>query len=147
MTQFRPLTPGNKRIVLMGCGGVGASVARQLADQGHAVHVLDLDTRSFDHLPQGHISDEHIVPLVADGTFEDGLTRAGIGDADVFIAVAGRDVVNILAAQLARHLFAVPLTICRVDDPARQQMYNDLGLVAVSATSLVTDMVVNAATR
>ena len=146
MTQPRRLSPGTKDIVIVGCGGVGAAVAARLAELGHLIHILDVDTRAFDHLPENRVADGHITPLAGNGTFETDLTRAGISEADALVALTGQDSTNALSAQLAAQVFAVESAICRIDDPARQQTYNDLGLTAISATVLLADSIVDSIT-
>ena len=135
---------GSKHVAIMGCGRTGASIATALAEGGHTVEVLDLDSAAFDLLPPGMIANGHIVPIVGDGTLGADLRKASTQDADIFIAASGRDTYNALAAQLAKHIFQVPKVVCRLNDPARREMYGQLGLIAISATQLVTDMVVEA---
>ncbi len=76
--------------------------------------------------------------------FEKDLRKAMIQDADVFIAVSRRDASNAMAAQMAKHVFRVSTVICRINDPTRKEMYSQLGLVTISATRMVTDMVLDA---
>ena len=133
-----------KLVVIMGAGRVGLSVAVSLSDEGHTVHLLDLSEDAFELVPQGKVEDGQIVPMVGDGTIERDLRRAMTQDADVFIAVSRRDVGNAIAAQMAKHIFRVPISICRINDPTRKEMYSRLGLVTISATRMVTDMVLDA---
>ena len=92
------------------------------------------------------VEDGHIVPLVGDGTFEEDLRKASIQDAQVFMALSDSETRNALAAQIARHVFQVPTSICRIDDPSKERVYNGLGILAVSAITLMTKEVVGAAT-
>ena len=129
----------------MGCDGLGISVATALTEHGHTVHILDPHAEAFDRLPPGEIEHGRIVPIVGDGTLQEDLVRASIQDAHVFMALSDIDTRNVLAAQMARHLYQVPTVICRIDDPTIQQMYNNLGIVALSSTTPVTQMAVRAA--
>ena len=133
-------------MVIMGCGGLGATVATSLTDQGHVLHILDVTADAFDRLPVGLIEAEQIVPLVGDGTSERDLMKASIQDSTVFMALSGSDTQNALAAQIAKQVFQVQTVICRIDDPSKEEVYNDLGIVAVSAIKLVREVVVGAAT-
>ena len=108
------------------------------------MHILDPRVEAFDRLPPGAIADGQIVPIAGNGTLQQDLLRASLQDADVFIALTGVDTRNALASQMAKHLYQVPTVICRVDDPTIQSMYNDLGIVAISATTFVSDLVVKA---
>ena len=128
----------------MGCGGLGASVAVSFFEQGHTVYVLDLSEEAFVRLPRGAIIDRQIVPIVGNGTVRQDLSRASLQDAGVFVALTGMDTRNALASQMAKHLYRVPTVICRIDDPAMQNMYNNLGIIAISATILATDLVIKA---
>ena len=133
-----------KLVVIMGAGRVGVSAAASLSDEGHIVHLLDLSEDALELLPRGKVEDGQIVPMVADGTLEKDLRKAATQDADIFIAVSGRDASNAMAAQMAKHVFRVSTVICRINDPARKEMYSQLGLVTISATKMVTDMVLDA---
>ena len=133
-----------KLVVIMGAGRVGVTVAVSLSDEGHTVHLMDLSEDAFDLVPQGKVEDGQIVPMVGDGTLEKDLRSAMTQDADIFIAVSGGDASNAMAAQMAKHVFRVSTVICRINDPTRKEMYSQLGLVTISATRMVTDMVLDA---
>jgi trk system potassium uptake protein TrkA len=117
-------------IVIMGCGRVGAQLAGMLDEDGHKVIVMDSDTYSFRRLPASFKG----TPLVGDGTDEDYLKKAGIEEADAFIAVTQGDNRNVMAAQIAKHMYNVPRVICRIYDPLREEMYQTLGLETISPT-------------
>ena len=136
---------GSKHVVIMGCGRIGASVATVLAERGHTLHILDIDLSAFSPLPTGMIGDGRILPILGDGTLEVDLRMAATQDADMFIAASGKDALNALAGQIARHILQVPTVICRINEPTRKEMYSRLGLITISATSLVTEMVLEAA--
>lgn len=118
------------KIVIMGCGRVGAQLAGMLDEDGHEVTVVDSDTYSFRRLPASFKG----TPLVGDGTDEDYLKKAGIEEADAFIAVTQGDNRNVMAAQIAKHMYNVPRVICRIYDPLREEMYQTLGLETISPT-------------
>ena len=63
----------------------------------------------------------------------------------MFMALSGVDTLNALTGQMAKHLFQVPTVVCRIDDPTLQEMYEELGIVAISATSLFVRMIENTA--
>ena len=134
-----------QQVVIMGCGRLGASVATELAQVGNTLHILDLNPANFDRLPAELINDGTVTPIVGDGTLEEGLRRAAIEDAGVFVALSGRDTRNALAAQIAQHIFEVPTVVCRMNDITRKEMYEELGLTAISPIKIVTQMVVEAA--
>ena len=131
------------KVVVMGCGRIGAEVATRLWRDGNQVSVLDLEPESFFRLPK-ELREMEGATLVGNGTVEDDLRMAGIEGADVFLAVAASDSRNALAAQKAKYMFQVSRIVCRVGDLTRKEMYQNLGLTAVSPTDLTTDLIVNA---
>ncbi|MEJ7761324.1 MAG: TrkA family potassium uptake protein [Thermomicrobiales bacterium] len=127
------------RVVVMGCGRVGARVASNLAHNGHDVAVVDTDPRAFRRLPPEFPGDT----IIGTGIDEDVLRSAGIESATVFIAVTNGDNRNIMAAQVARMIFEVPEVICRIYDPVREDTYRRLGLTTVCPTTTVSAMILD----
>lgn len=123
-------------VVIMGCGRVGAQLASLLDADGHKVTVLDVDAHSFRRLPPSFGG----TALVGNGTDEEMLRKAGIGEADAFVAVTQGDNRNVMAAQIARNIFSVPRVLCRVYDPLRKDMYEALGIDAVSPTTVFAQL-------
>ena len=124
------------KVVIMGCGRVGAQLAVLLDEEGHQVTVLDRDAYSFRRLPPDFSGDA----LVGNGLHEETLKRAGIEEADVFVALTQGDNRNIMAAQIAKHIFNVPRVICRIYDPLRQELYSTLGLETLSPTTIFAQL-------
>ncbi|MCS6801681.1 MAG: TrkA family potassium uptake protein [Chloroflexota bacterium] len=117
-------------VIIMGCGRVGATLAKLLDDEGHHVTILDIDPYSFRRLPATFRG----TALVGNGTDQDVLVRAGIAEADVFVAATQGDNRNVMAAQIAKHIFGVRRVVSRIYDPIREQMYRELGLETFSPT-------------
>lgn len=129
------------KVVIMGCGRVGAWLARLLDADGHQVTVLDTDTYAFRRLSfPGLLTEFKGAALVGNGIDEEALKRAGIEQADVFFALTQGDNRNIMASQIAKHIFQVPRVICRIYDPLRQELYSSLGLEAISPTAIFAEM-------
>ncbi len=124
------------KVVIMGCGRVGAQLATLLDSEGHTVTVLDYDTYSFRRLPPTFSG----TALLGNGIDEEALKRAGIEDADVFVVVTQGDNRNVMAAQIAKHIFNVPRVICRIYDPLRRDLYSTLGLEALSPTTIFAQL-------
>jgi trk system potassium uptake protein TrkA len=120
------------KVVIMGCGRVGALLATLLDTDGHLVSVLDTDTYSFRRLPPIFNG----TALLGDGTDEESLRKAGIEEADAFVAITQGDNRNVMAAQIAKHIFNVPKVVCRIYDPLRRELYNTLGIEAFSPTTI-----------
>ncbi len=129
------------KVLIMGCGRVGAWLARLLDADGHQVTVLDIDAYSFRRLSfPGQLSDFKGTALVGNGIDEEALKKAGIEQVDIFFALTQGDNRNIMACQIAKHIFNVPRVICRIYDPLRQEIYCNLGLEAVSPTTILAQM-------
>jgi trk system potassium uptake protein TrkA len=125
------------KIVIVGCGRVGANLAILMArdpKQANEVIVIDQNSDAFERL--GQDPKNRIKTVIGDGIDEDILRRAGLEGADAFIAVTAGDNRNILAAQIAKYRFKVPKVICRIYDPIRQATYKQLGLDSISPTVL-----------
>ena len=120
------------KVVIMGCGRVGAWLAGSLDEEGHSVTILDTDSYSFRRLPP----DFNGTALLGNGIDEEALKRAGIEEADVFVAVTQGDNRNVMAAQIAKHIFNVPRAICRIYDPLLQEWYYTLGIETLSPTTI-----------
>ena len=135
------------KIVIVGCGRVGANLAVLMArdpKQANEVIVIDQNSEAFERL--GQDSRGRINAVTGDGTDEDVLRRAGLEDADAFVAVTAGDNRNIMAAQIAKHMFRVPRVICRIYDPIRQATYKQLGLDSISPTVLQAKLLRDALT-
>lgn len=128
------------KAVIMGCGRVGATVATRLAADGHAVTIIDADANAFRRLPPEFTGER----LVGSGTDERMLERAGVRGADAFLALTQGDNRNLLAAQIAKHIFDVPRVVARVYDPLRGELFGRLGLRTFSPTNIGADMALRA---
>ncbi len=120
----------------MGCGRVGGRLASLLDANGHSVTILDTDAFSFRRLSPNYKGKA----LVGNGVDVESLKRAGIQEAEVFIAVTQGDNRNIMAAQIAKHIFNVPRVICRIYDPLRQEFFQTLGLETFSPTTIFAEI-------
>lgn len=116
----------------MGCGRVGAELASMLDQEGHQVTVLDLNSAAFRRLPEAFRGRT----VVGNGIDMDVLRRNGLETADAFVAVTQGDNRNVMAAQIAMHLFDVKRVVCRIYDPLREEFYRTLGLRTISPTKV-----------
>jgi trk system potassium uptake protein TrkA len=124
------------KILIMGCGRVGARLAVVMDEEGHEVTVLDNDTYSFRRLPASFGG----TALFGNGIDEEALKKAGIEEADVFVALTQGDNRNVMSCQMAKHIFHVPRVMCRIYDPLREEMYGALGLETISPTKVFVQL-------
>lgn len=124
------------KVLIMGCGRVGARLATMLDEDKHEVTILDSDTYSFRRLPPSFGG----TALYGNGIDSEALKRAGIEEADIFVAVTQGDNRNVMACQIAKHIFNVPRVLCRIYDPLREEMYAALGLETISPTKIFAQL-------
>jgi len=118
------------KVVIMGCGRVGAALATMLHQEGHDVTILDMNPDAFRRLPPEFKGKRQ----VGNGIDQEVLARVDVGEADAFVAVTQGDNRNVMATQMAKHLFGVPRVVCRIYDPIREEIYHGLGLETISPT-------------
>jgi trk/ktr system potassium uptake protein len=122
------------KILIVGCGRVGVSLARTLNLKGHHVTVVDKDPLAFEHLGPAFRGQT----VVGIGFDRDTLAQAGIERADALAAVTSSDETNVVTARIARLTFHVPRVVARVYDPRKADIYRRLGLRTVSPVVLAT---------
>ncbi len=120
-------------IVIVGCGRLGSYLANHLSRAGHSVVVIDSNEETFGDLS----SDFSGFRVVGDATELAVLREAKLDEADVLLATAREDNVNLMVAQIAGKLFHVAHVLARVFDPRREQIYKQHGIETVCPTSLV----------
>ncbi|HRC41923.1 potassium channel family protein [Nostocoides sp.] len=121
--------------VIMGCGRVGASLARALERRDHDVAVIDQDDSAFTRLGPGFEGRT----VTGIGFDRDTLLEAGIKQAYAFAAVSSGDNSNILAARVARETFGVEHVVARIYDPGRAEIYQRLGIPTVATVKWTSD--------
>ena len=137
MSAATPSSATPLSIIILGCGRVGSTLARQLAREGHAVTIIDLTSDAFRRLGPKFKGQR----VVGTGLDQDTLSKATLERADVFIAVTQGDNTNIMAAQLAKEVFSVPRVIARIYDPIRAQAYREMGITTLCTTTLAAGII------
>src|ERR1044071_2688628 len=117
-------------VIIMGCGRVGARVALMLTKAGHEVTIMDISSSAFNRLGP----DFKGTTILGDATDQEVLKRAGIDRADAFLAATQGDNRNIMASEIAKHVFGVKRVVTRIYDPLRADTFAALGLQAISPT-------------
>jgi trk system potassium uptake protein TrkA len=128
------------RVMILGCGRLGAALALDLDRKGHQITVLDVSGDAFTRLPSSFTGTK----VQGDGLDVDVLREAGVADQDAFVATTQGDNRNLMASQIALRVFGVPVVVSRVSDPLRGQIFSALGIQPVSPTLLGADMIYNA---
>lgn len=131
---------GPVKVVILGCGRVGSTVASRLDTEGHDVTIIDHDTQAFRRLPSGFGGRR----LAGSGTDDRILVAAGVREADAFLALTQGDNRNLMASQMAKHLFNVRTVVTRVYDPLRAELFGRLGLRTFSPTRISADLAISA---
>jgi trk system potassium uptake protein TrkA len=129
------------KVMIIGCGRVGARTAAELDRRGEKVTVVDDDARAFNRLPSTFGG----VTVRGTGTDEDVLRGAGAELSDVLMALTEGDNRNALAAQLGKHTFGIPRVIAKINDPLRAEAYRALGMETICRTVMLSDALVTAA--
>lgn len=133
------------KVVIVGCGRVGARIATNLDRQGHDVSIIDMQTAAFRRLEP----DFSGRAVTGTGIDEDVLRSAGITEADAFIAVTDGDNRNLMAAQIAKVIFGVEKVTARVYDPVRAETFRAMGIETICSTTTMSniflDSVINSA--
>lgn len=124
-------------IVILGCGRVGSTLARMMYRDGHSVTIIDQQSEAFRRLGTRFKGTR----IVGNGIDEDVMRRAGMQAADTFVAATQGDNRNIMAAQIARHVFGVQKVIARIYDPIRADRYRQMGIVTLCTTTIASGLI------
>lgn len=125
------------RVVVVGCGRVGAELAGALDRGGHEVAIVDKRAESFRRLPAGFGG----LTVTGYGFDRDHLREAGAEGAQALAAVTSGDNSNILTARIGREVFEIPKVVARIYDPRRATIYQRLGIPTIATVSWATDRV------
>jgi trk system potassium uptake protein len=121
-------------LIVIGGGKVGYYLCRDLLERGEEVTLIEKDGSRAEWL-EGQLGS---IVMTGDGDEMAFLSTTGIERADAVLAVTGDDEDNLVALQLAKKHFNVPLTIARVNNPANVEIFKTLGVdEAVSATEIL----------
>jgi trk system potassium uptake protein TrkA len=125
-------------VIIVGAGKVGYHLAKQLVQEGHEVLVMEKDRKTAEGLAE-ELGD---IVMHADGCEIRSMTEAGMGRANVVVAVTGDDEDNLVICQMAKRKFGVPRTIARVNDPKNEALFQELGIdQTVSSTRVIFNLV------
>jgi trk system potassium uptake protein TrkA len=125
-------------IIIVGGGRVGYYLAKALLKEGHEVLIIEENRGGCETINEELGS----ICLNGDGCEVSVLTEAGTGRADMLVAVTGDDEDNLVACQLAKHMFKVPRTIGRIKNPRNEELFNKLGIdITISSTDIILEQI------
>jgi len=128
-------------VLIIGGGKVGLNTARQLMQLGHEIALIEQRKTRYD-LIAGSLGEDALV--FGDGTEIWVLEKAGIGRADLVVAVTGDDEDNIIISQVATLKFGVPKVVARVNNPFNQPTFDLLGVEnTVCATTAMLNLIMH----
>ncbi|MDD2534750.1 MAG: TrkA family potassium uptake protein [Eubacteriales bacterium] len=122
------------QIIVIGCGKVGSSLARQLVSIGHDVVIIESDSKLM-----SQADDIDCIKITGIPIDRDVLKQAGIQTADVVCAVTQNDNINIMTAQIAKDVFNVKQIITRIFNPVSKEAFDEFGLNTICSTELTVD--------
>jgi trk system potassium uptake protein TrkA len=123
------------RVIVAGCGRVGAQLSEMLSLDGFQVTVIDRDRGAFDRLSKSFQGD-----ALAGVAFDlDTLEEAGIGDADVFAATTNYDNTNLMAAEVARSIYGTRNVFARLYNPDKEQTFQALDIDYICGTTILAE--------
>lgn len=129
------------KIIILGAGQVGASVAANLVNEANDITVVDTDPKCLTNLSEKY----DLRTIVGIASYPSVLEQAGAKDADMILAVTNSDETNMIACQVAYTLFHTPTKIARVREPeylAKTALFAQEALpidVLISPEQLVTE--------
>src|SRR5438034_5636829 len=129
------------KVLVIGCGRVGSSIAKQLDREGWEVSVVDEKDEALNRLGTGWTGGF----IVGHGMDIDILREAGIEDADAVVVATNGDNTNLVVAQVAMKRFDNQCVVVRILDPARADFYRTLGLRTISPTKTAISELLDAA--
>jgi trk system potassium uptake protein TrkA len=119
------------KLIIIGCGRLGSGLANRLFKEGHEITVIDNNPDAFLELDPSFKGKT----IVGIGFDQDVLNKAKIKEVDALIACTSSDDTNALIARLAQNFFRVPKVIARLYDQHKAEIYQSLGIQAVSTTA------------
>ncbi len=121
------------KIIIIGAGKVGTSVAESLVSEANDITVIDNDPARIADLQERF----DLRGVVGNAGLPSILREAGAQDADMLIAVTALDESNLVACKIAADLFNVPTRIARVRNVELQQHPNLIGEGGFGATHVI----------
>jgi trk system potassium uptake protein TrkA len=123
------------KLIVIGCGRVGSTIAKRFASEGWDVTAVDEKESALSRLGENWTGGF----VVGHGMDTSVLREAGIEDADSVVVATDGDNTNLVIGQVAQKRFGIDCTVVRILDPARADFYRERGMRTVCPTSTAID--------
>lgn len=123
-------------IVIAGGGRIGRHIARDMVEKGHEITIVERDGKRCEQL----VAETGVLVIEGDCADVRYLSQAHLDRADVFVATTHDDDENLVSCQLAKIEFNVRRAISRVNTPKNVEIFETLGIEAVSSTRLISEL-------
>lgn len=124
------------KILVVGGGQVAANLVKLMRDRSDLNAKITLIEKDYT-VGQRLANASDVSIICGDGSQQQVLASAGCADADLFLALTGRDEDNLVACQLAKKVFHVQTPICRVNHPHNIPVFKKLGIHNTFSSSLL----------
>lgn len=123
--------------VIVGGGKIGYFLARSLINRDYEVVLMEKSLSNFRRL-QADLGD---VVMLGDGCDPLMLKAAGVERSSLLVAATGDDADNLVVSQMAAHCFNCQRIICRINNPANEDLFEALGVTErVSSTATILNL-------
>ena len=128
------------KLIVIGCGRVGSTIAKRFASEGWDVTAIDEKESALSRLGEDWTGGF----VVGHGMDAAVLRAAGIEEADSVVVATDGDNTNLVIGQVAQKRFGIDCTVVRILDPARAEFYSKRGLRTICPTSTAIDALTDA---
>ena len=126
-------------IVIVGGNMTTEYLVSAMKGNHHRVTVIEEDLETVERLVE--VLPRRVTVVYGDGCDSEAQRDAGVGDADLFIALTGHDETNLVACEIAMAAFDVPRCIASVRSPKNERIFREVGIEPVSSTGLIARMI------
>lgn len=126
------------RVIIVGGGSVGKSIARDLVKQDHEVTIIDLELYEAQSTRINNA-----VWLSGDACSPEVLEKAGATNCDVMVAATGDDRVNLVSSMMAKTAYSIPKIVARINHPKNEYLFDASWGIdhAVSMPNAITSLI------
>ena len=124
-------------IIVVGCGRLGSNLAKELANEGNDICILERDGKKLESLGT-NFNGKTVKGIEFDS---ENLAEAGIESADAVLAVSPDDNINLTVSLIADRIFKIPKVIARVNNPKNRLLYQKLNIDTVNPIKYESDLI------